>query len=177
MLTDSSKQKQHGERWEQRCFAIASFLNAYAMFPGRKTSILFFPFLLPGDNSPPSAINVDAITFHNWWNLQALFYGCWSKNSGISLLHSPGRGDWSLGGPIAYQACHHKSKSLSNFHSIYNWSDLRKPHVSQFGEVLPDSLGMFDMTCLKQMPPALSTQTHSWTLQEKLLAAILKLLP
>lgn len=58
-----------------------------------------FPLL--SDNFSPSAINVDAVTFHNRSSLQAPFHGCWSKNRGIAVPHSPCRDSWSLGGPIA----------------------------------------------------------------------------
>ena len=49
--------------------------------------------------------------------------------------------------PSHHQACQHKTTSLSGFHSLYNWSKLRKTHVSQFRVVLPDNLNIFGMTC------------------------------
>lgn len=46
-----------------------------------------------------------------------------------------------------HQACQHKTTSLSGFHSLYNRSELRKTHVSQFRVVLPGNLSIFGVTC------------------------------
>lgn len=100
-LTNLPKQKQTGEKVgrEMLCHGLISECTSHV--PWEKDVNLFFSlFPLLSSNFPPSAINVDAITFHNQSSLQALFHGCWSKNSGISLPRPPHRDSWSPSGPV-----------------------------------------------------------------------------
>lgn len=132
------------------------------------------PFPLPSDNFPPSAINVRAITFHNQSTLQASFHGCWSKKSGFALPCAPQRGSWSLGGPIT-------PSDLSAENPVPWWllctGSWRKPYDSHFREILFDILRILGHPLLNPVSSAPRTWRHSWTLQQKLLAAILNMLP
>lgn len=100
-LSNPPKQKQTGKKVgiDMLCHGLIS-KHAFHVPSEKDVNPFFSLFPLLSNNFPPSAINVDAITFHNQSSLQALFHNCWSKNSGISLPHPPHRDIWSLSGPI-----------------------------------------------------------------------------
>lgn len=148
-LTNFPKQKQTGERMgiEMLSHDLVSEYTSCSLGEGCPSFFSLFPLL--SNNFPPSEINVDAITFHNQSRLQALFQGCWCKNSGIALPHPPHRESWNLSCTIHCQACQHKPTSLRDFCSFTVWGKLRKSRVFQFRVGLTQNLSIFGVNCLE----------------------------